>query len=178
MSVLEDIKSAWNIDFSINNKPKVESQHQKFTESLKPEQSNSEDEEYGELLKKAQLHPLMPSKYNAGKRAELREFERELLTGSKDKNVKPTINVESDKSSIKQENYKELEDEYKMYILKQLDNVLRGDELRVREDNKESPENKKIHLEVIKRIKKHVKDYDGNIQQAKEYNERMEDDLR
>ena len=148
MSVLEDIKSAWNIDFSINNKPKVESQHQKFTESLKPEQSNSEDEY------------------------------RELLTGSKDKNVKPTINVESDKSSIKQENYKELEDEYTMYILKQIDNVLRGDELRVREDNKESPENKKIHLEVIKRIKKHVKDYDGNIQQAKEYNERMEDDLR
>ena len=77
-------------------------QHQKFTESLKPEQSNSEDvegeeyfdEEYRELLKKAQLHPLMSSKYNAVRRTELREFERELLTGSKDKNVKPTINGE------------------------------------------------------------------------------------
>ena len=37
----------------------------------------------------------MPRKYNAVKRAELREFERELLTGSKDKNVKPTINSEN-----------------------------------------------------------------------------------
>ena len=161
------IKPEFYIDFPIKNKPEAESQHQKFTESLKPEQSNSEDEEYGELLKKAQLHPLMPSKYNAVKRAKLREFERELLTGSKDKNVKPTINVESDKSSIKQENYKKLEDEYKMYILKQLDNVLRGDELRVREDNKESPENKKIHTEVIEGIKKYLNNY-----------ERMEDDLR
>ena len=96
------IKPEFHIDFSINNKPEVKSQHQKFTESLKPEQSNSEDveveeyfdEEYRELLKKAQLHPLMPSKYNAVKRTELREFERELLTGSKDKNVKPTINGE------------------------------------------------------------------------------------
>ena len=96
------IKPEFHIDFSINNKPEVESQHQKFTESLKPEQSNSEDEEveeyfdeeYMELLKKAQLHPLMPSKYNAVRRTELREFERELLTGSKDKNVKPTINSE------------------------------------------------------------------------------------
>ena len=159
-------------------------QHQKFTESLKPEQSNSEDEEveeYGELLKKTQLHPLMPSKYNAVKRDELREFERELLTGSKDKNVKPTINVESDKSSIKQENYKELEDEYKMYILKQLDNVLRGDALRVLEEKKETPENKKIHMEVIEGIKKYLNNYDENmkyIHQAKKYNERMEDDLR
>ncbi len=33
------------------------------------------------------------------------------------------------------------EDEYKMYIFKQLDNVLRGDALRVIEDNIESPEN-------------------------------------
>ena len=175
------IKPEFHIDFSIKNKQEVESQHQKFTESLKPEQSNSEDEEYGELLKKAQLHPLMPSKYNAVKRAKLREFERELLTGSKDNNVKPTINVESDKSSIKQENYKKLEDEYKMYILKQLDNVLRGDELRVREDNKESPENKKIHTEVIEGIKKYLNNYDENmkyIHQAKKYNERMEDDLR
>ena len=71
------IKPEFHIDFSIKNKQEVESQHQKFTESLKPEQSNSEDEEYGELLKKAQLHPLMPSKYNAVKRAKLREFERE-----------------------------------------------------------------------------------------------------
>lgn len=183
------IKPEFYIDFPIKNKPEAESQHQKFTESLKPEQSNSEeeeveeyfDEEYRELLKKAQLHPLMPSKYNAVKRAKLREFERELLTGSKDKNVKPTINVESDKSSIKQENYKKLEDEYKMYILKQLDNVLRGDELRVREDNKESPENKKIHTEVIEGIKKYLNNYDENmkyIHQAKKYNERMEDDLR
>ena len=66
------IKPEFHIDFSINNKPEVESQHQKFTESLKPEQSNSEDgeceeyfdEEYRELLKKTQLHPLMPRKKN------------------------------------------------------------------------------------------------------------------
>ena len=132
MSVLEDIKSAWkkiayvfskeykekvnqyvflekngiepelHINVFSENEPK--SQHQKYVESLRPEQSNSEDEEvedeevedeeYRELLQRAQLHPLMPRKYNAIKRAELREFERELLTGSKDKNVKPTINVE------------------------------------------------------------------------------------
>ena len=35
------------------------------------------------------------------------------------------------------------EDEYKMYILMQLDNVLRGDALRVLEEKKETPENKK-----------------------------------
>ena len=54
------IKPEFHIDFSINNKPEVKSQHQKFTESLKPEKSNSEaeeveeyfDEEYRELLKK------------------------------------------------------------------------------------------------------------------------------
>ena len=130
MSVLEDIKSAWkkiayvfskeykekvnqyvflekngiepelHINVFSENEPK--SQHQKYVESLRPEQSNSEDvegeeyfdEEYRELLKKTQLHPLMPRKYNAVRRTELREFERELLTGSKDKNVKPTINGE------------------------------------------------------------------------------------
>ncbi len=75
----------------------------------------------------------------------------------------------------------EKEDEYKMYILKQLDNVLRGDALRVLEDKKESPENKNIHMGVIEGIKKYLNDYDGNmkyIQQAKEYNEWMDDDLR
>ena len=73
------------------------------------------------------------------------------------------------------------EDEYKMYILKQLYNVLRGDALRVFEDKKESLENKKIHMEVIEGIKKYLNNYDENmkyIHQAKKYNERMEDDLR
>lgn len=94
------IKPELHIDFSIKNE--TESQHQQFTESLRIEQLNSEDEEveeyfdeeYRDLIQKAQLHPLMPRKYNAVKRAELREFERELLTGSKDKNVKPTLNGE------------------------------------------------------------------------------------
>ena len=66
------------------------------------------------------------------------------------------------------------EDEYKMYIFKQLDNVLRGDALRVLEEKKETPENKKIHMEVIEGIKKYLNDYDKNmkyIHQAKEYNE-------
>ena len=42
------------------------------------------------------LHPMMPRKYSAAERAKLREFERELLTGSKDKNVKVKINIEED----------------------------------------------------------------------------------
>ncbi|MBQ9297895.1 MAG: hypothetical protein IJ223_02490 [Clostridia bacterium] len=42
------------------------------------------------------LHPMMPRKYNAVQRAKLREFERELLTDSKDKNVKVKINLEED----------------------------------------------------------------------------------
>lgn len=73
------------------------------------------------------------------------------------------------------------EDEYKMYILMQLDNVLRGDALRVLEDKKESPENKNIHMGVIEGIKKYLNNYDKNmkyIQHAKEYNERIDDDLR
>lgn len=73
------------------------------------------------------------------------------------------------------------EDEYKMYILMQLDNVLRGDALRVLEEKKETPENKKIHMEVIEGIKKYLNNYDENmkyIHQAKKYNERMDDDLR
>ena len=81
------IKPEFHMDFSIKNETECESQHQKFTESLKTEQSNDEDEEveeyfdeeYRDLLQKAQLHPVMPRKYNAAKRAELREFERELL---------------------------------------------------------------------------------------------------
>ena len=73
------------------------------------------------------------------------------------------------------------EDEYKMFILMQLDNVLRGDALRVVEDKIETPENKKIHMGVIEGIKKYLNDYDENkkyIHQAKEYNERIDDDLR
>lgn len=46
---------------------------------------------------------------------------------------------------------------------------------------KETPENKKIHMEVIEGIKKYLNNYDENmkyIHQAKKYNERMDDDLR
>ena len=35
------------------------------------------------------IHPLMPTKFSAVERARLREFERKLLTGSDDPNVKP-----------------------------------------------------------------------------------------
>ena len=42
------------------------------------------------------LHPMMPRRYSAAKRAELREFERRILTGSNDKNVKPRINLDKD----------------------------------------------------------------------------------
>ena len=73
------------------------------------------------------------------------------------------------------------EDEYKMYILMQLENVLRGDALRVLEDRIESPEDKRIHMGVIEDIKKYLNNYNENmnfIQQAKEYNERLDDDLR
>ncbi len=52
------------------------------------------DEEFRRIAEKTQIHPLMPTKYNAVKRAELREFERELLTGSKDQSVKPKLDIE------------------------------------------------------------------------------------
>ena len=73
------------------------------------------------------------------------------------------------------------EDEYKMYILIQLENVLRGDALRVIEDRIESPEEKRIHMGVIEDIKNYLNNYNENmnsIQQAREYNERLDDDLR
>ena len=73
------------------------------------------------------------------------------------------------------------EDEYRMYIFVQLDNVLRGDALRVIEDRTESPEDKKIYMGVIEDIKKYLNNYNENmkyIHQAKEYNKRMDDDLR
>ncbi len=38
-----------------------------------------EDEELRKLAEKAQIHPMMPTKYNAIERKKLREFEQELL---------------------------------------------------------------------------------------------------
>ena len=52
------------------------------------------DEELRKLAEKAQIHPILPTKFSARKRAELREFEKELFTSSKDKNIKPHIDIE------------------------------------------------------------------------------------
>ena len=52
------------------------------------------ERKFREAIVKAGLYPLMPNKYNTVERTQLREFERELLTGSKDKNVKPKIDIE------------------------------------------------------------------------------------
>ena len=72
-------------------------------------------------------------------------------------------------------------EEYKKYIFTQLDNVLKGDALRVIEDKKESPENKKNKMEVIEDVKKYLNNYYENIKfihQAKDYSKRIDDDLR
>ena len=55
---------------------------------------NERQRKFREAIEKATLHPLMPTKYNWLERKALREFERELLTGSKDKNIKPKIDIE------------------------------------------------------------------------------------
>ena len=55
----------------------------KFIESLDPENFEG-DEELRKLAEKAQIHPLLPTKYNAMKREELRKFEQELLKKGKD----------------------------------------------------------------------------------------------
>ena len=63
--------------------------HQKFVDELEPEQDDSDgDQELRRLAAKTQIHPLMPTKPTASKRAKLREFERKLITGSNDPNVK------------------------------------------------------------------------------------------
>ena len=87
ISVIEKngIEPELNINVFSENEPN--SQHQKYAESLIIEQSNCEYEG-------AKLHPLMPREYNAAKRAELKEIERKILTGSKDKNMEPNINIE------------------------------------------------------------------------------------
>ena len=65
------------------------SAHQEFVESLEFEQEDSDgDEELRRLAEKAQIHPLMPIKPTASERAKLREFERRLITGSDDPDVK------------------------------------------------------------------------------------------
>ena len=59
-----------------------------FKESLKFNEYEDndefeEDEEFIRLALKAQIHPMLPTKYNALERARLRKFEQELLKGRK-----------------------------------------------------------------------------------------------
>jgi len=49
-------------------------------------ESNGHDEELMKLAEKAQIHPMLPRNYNWKERAELREFEKELLKG-KEKDI-------------------------------------------------------------------------------------------
>jgi hypothetical protein len=79
------------------------SPHQDFVSGLNPEQFQGDEEsivsenlntldstEQGQIG----IYPMMPRGYTAVRRAELREFERKLLTGSNDKNVKPKMDIE------------------------------------------------------------------------------------
>lgn len=45
--------------------------------------NKSEEKTLSELAKKAQIHPLMPNKFNALERARLRKFEQNLLNNQK-----------------------------------------------------------------------------------------------
>ena len=55
-----------------------------FKENLKLEDFDG-DEELRKIAGKAQIHPILPTKYNAIEKAKLREFERKLL--SKNNNI-------------------------------------------------------------------------------------------
>ena len=67
------------------------------------------------------------------------------------------------------------------YLKRQLNNVLRGDAMIVKDDTKSSPEKRIKEMEAIEAMTNYIDNYEKNlelIRKVKEEAERMEDDGR
>ena len=70
------------------------------------------------------------------------------------------------------------EEEYKKFLKIKLENVLRGAASQILGDYSTTTEDKKIYMKAVEEMKNHIDNLEKNKEFFKEYNERLEDDLR
>ena len=73
------------------------------------------------------------------------------------------------------------EKEYREFLIMKIDNVLKGEADQILGDRSTSTEDKQIFMKVLEEMKQNIDNIDNNKKNRtfiKQFNERMDDDLR